>query len=81
MMVPMSRITITPHAKRRRKQMRVTEDQIWAVVDDPEMTYPDDPKYPNERWIYQRGPLVVVVEHGKFGTRVMTVFWHGKDER
>ena len=74
-------IIITPHARQRRKQMRVTEDQIEAVINDPEMTYPDDPKYPNERVIYQRGQLVVVVEHGEHGTRVMTVFWHGKDER
>ena len=45
--------------------MRVTEDQIEAVINDPEMIYPDDPKYPNERVIYQRGQLVVVVEHGE----------------
>ena len=58
----MRHLTLTQHAKMRRKQMHVTEDQIEAVVTDPDVVWPDSRYKPGEdRVIYVRGPLVVVV--------------------
>ena len=59
--------------------MNVTEDQIEAVVEDPETIYRSSPDHPEGRVIYQRGPLVVVVN--SLNKHVITVFWHGKDSR
>ena len=76
----MNRITITPHAQMRRKQMHITEDQIEAVVNDPDMVWPDDRYKPGvERVIYVRGPLVVIVNTAN--NHVVTVLWHRKEGR
>ena len=78
MMIDMT--TLSQHAKRRRKQMHVTEDQIRAAVADPETVYPGNaPGHPTGRTCYQRGPIVVVVNDAT--DEVVTVLWHGAEGR
>ena len=72
--------TLSRHAQRRRKQMRVTEHQIAAVLQDPETIYPGDcRRHPRGRMCYQRGELVVIVENGS--DEVVTILWHRKEGR
>jgi len=68
------KLKLSPHAKKRRKLMKVTEDQIQRVVDDPEVTY-SQTHHGSPRRMFVRGPLAVVTDDT--GTRVVTVIWHG----
>jgi hypothetical protein len=72
-------LAITEHAKRRRKQMGVTEAAIAQAVIDPELSYPSPPDHPPGRTLYQRGPIVVVVENAT--NEIVTVLWHRKEGR
>jgi hypothetical protein len=69
---------LTRHAQMRRKQMRVTEDQITAVLLHPETVYPGGNTHPGGRTCYQRGPLVVVVDTTG---EVVTILTHRAEGR
>lgn len=69
---------LTEHAKRRRKLMRVTEHQLEAVLESPDITYPAED---GVRTFFQRGHLVVLVEQESY--TIVTVLYHratGRDE-
>ena len=68
----------TPHAKRRRKQMKVTEAEVELAISDPELTYPSE-RAGVPRRLFQRGRIVVVTDWD--GTEVVTVLWHRKEGR
>ena len=61
---------LSPHAKRRRKQMRVTEHEIERALAEPELVWPS--RY--GRWEFVRGRIAVVTEADK--VTVATVLWH-----
>jgi hypothetical protein len=65
---------LTPHAKRRRKEMGVTEDEIATALEEPEIVYPCF----GGRTCFCRGRLAVIVAEDR---GVVTVLWNGKDER
>ena len=65
---------LTDHAKRRRKQMGVTEDEIERVLAAPEVTYPSQ-----GRMCLVGGRLCVVTEADQ--ERVVTVLWAGREGR
>lgn len=65
---------LSDHAKVRRKEMRVTEDEIAAALDDPELVYPGF----RNRTCYLRGRLVVIANNRR---EVITLLWHGKECR
>ncbi|HEY7035099.1 MAG TPA: hypothetical protein VH482_27410 [Thermomicrobiales bacterium] len=67
------KLKLTQHAQKRRKLMKVTEDQIQTVVEDPEVTYVQN-NHGSPRRMFVRGPLAVVTDDS--GTRVVTVIWH-----
>jgi len=66
--------TLTPHAVMRRREMGVTEDEIEAVLAEPELVYPTW----SQRRCYQRGRLVVVANEER---EVITLLWHRKEGR
>lgn len=70
----MSALVFSPHAKMRRKQMKLTERQIEAVVAEPQCTYTDD-LHGRPRKVSVRDHLAVVTDLD--GTEVVTVLWHG----
>ena len=69
---------LSKHAKQRRKQMGVTEDQIELVLRDPDTTYPGSYAHAPGRTCHQRDNLVVVTNAE--GT-VVTILWHGAEGR
>jgi hypothetical protein len=76
----LTRYKLSQHAKKRRKQMRVTEDRIESALADPELVYPcDRRKYNESRMLYQREDIVVVVDEDT--AEVITVLWHRKEGR
>lgn len=75
----MSALMFSPHAKRRRREMKLTEHQIEQVVTDPDCTYTDRYHGLTERRISVRGDLAVVTSLD--GTEIITVLWHGANGR
>lgn len=65
------------HAKKRRKQMGLTEHRVEAVIDEPEMTYSGS---------YDRGAFTYYIGDGlcipvdPTGC-IVTVLWHGATGR
>ena len=68
------KVVLSDHAKVRRKEMRVTEDEISAALEDPELVYPGF----RNRTCYRRGRLVVIANQRH---EVITLLWHGKECR
>ena len=72
-------LQLSQHAKMRRKQMRVTEHRLEAVLSEPETIYPGYTKNGRSRTCYQREELVVIVQD-RTG-EVVTILFHGKEGR
>ena len=68
--------TFTTHAKQRRKQMRLTEDQVRLAISNPDSTYPGGCTHPPNRLCYQRGEIVAVVDQAT--DEIVTVLFHGR---
>ena len=67
----MSNVNLTAHAKQRRKQMGVTEDQIEQAIRDPELTYEDN-RHGRPSKLYVRDPIVVVVNRDTGDKRLIS---------
>lgn len=74
----MSQLNITNHARKRRKQMGVTEHRIEAALEHPDMKYPST-QDGKPCTLYQREKIVVVVDD-EYGD-IVTILWHGKEGR
>lgn len=70
----MGALTFSEHAKLRRKEMHVTEDQVALVISDADQSYPQR----RQRRMYQRGDLAVLVNE-RTGV-VITVLWNRRDQ-
>ena len=61
------------HARRRMEEMGVTEEEVLAALDEPEVAYPQHPKIYPDREVHAAGRVAacVVVDEGV----VVTVVW------
>ena len=66
---------ITRHARKRAQERGFTRHDVLAVIDQPELTYPQN-TYGPFREIRVRGPIAVVLA----GNHVITVLHHRWEE-
>lgn len=75
---PGNAIPISPHARRRMNEMRVSDAQVHECVRDPDMSYPSL-GYENRR-TYCRGELLVATEGDPGERYVVSVLWNKPGE-
>ena len=70
----MTAFQLSLHAQQRAVEMGLSDQEIVATTNQPEVCYPADRRHGHNRQIRKRGRLCAV--HGQDGT-VITFLWSG----
>jgi len=76
------RPVVLPHARKRIKEMGLTDHRVAAVLAAPDVEYRGNTLHPGGRRVAVAGDLAVVfTETALRGVTVYTVLWHGAEGR
>lgn len=72
---------VSPHARKRIKQMGLTDHRVAAVLSEPDIEYRGSTRYGRGRRVAVRDTLAVVFTARGGRVRVITVLWHRAEGR